>query len=242
MRYAIFADVHSNLEAYEAFLTDAKKESIDRCFCIGDIVGYGSDPIKCIELTRELKCPIVCGNHEHALTGKLSIDRFNQLAGESLLWTQERIDDSEKDYLNNIDCVYQEEGLTLVHGSLNDPPEFNYVTDRKTAHIALSLQDTYLCFIAHTHVPGLFYYTNDGDIDFKYAPKIVLKEEDRFLINVGSIGQPRDGDWRACYCIYDKSHGTIQFKRIEYDVKKASDKIIESGLPKRLADRILTGR
>ncbi|NQT94921.1 MAG: metallophosphoesterase family protein [Candidatus Omnitrophica bacterium] len=242
MRYAIFADIHSNLEAYQAFLEDAKKEKIDRYFCVGDIVGYGADPRECIELTKSLNCPVVCGNHDWAVVNKLSTDYFNEYAKEAVIWTQERLDDIDKNYLNNLDCVYQDDELTLVHGSLKDPKEFDYVTDRKSAHIVLSMQDTRLCFIGHTHVPGMFYYTEEGDLDYRYAPRLNLKKEDHYLINVGSIGQPRDGDWRACYSIYDTEKYIIQLKRLEYDVKKASEKIEKAGLPKRLSDRILAGR
>jgi len=242
MRYAIFGDMHSNLEAYEAFVADAKNESIDQYLCVGDVVGYGADPDRCIEITKNLQCPTVAGNNDMAVINKLPLDNFNIFAREAIEWTKEHISDEGIRFLSNLDYVHEEEEIVLTHGSLRDPSDFNYVTDRKSAHVAMALQQRRFCFVGHTHIPCLFYYESSGDLDFKYAPRIKLQENTEYLVNVGSIGQPRDGDWHACYCIYDSREEIIRFKRIEYDVKKASEKILKAGLPGRLSERILSGR
>ena len=124
MLYAVFSDIHSNLEAYQAFLEDVKKQGIEKYFCVGDIVGYGADPHQCIEITKKLGCPIVCGNHDWAVAGKVNIEYFNRYAKEAVRWTREVLDDIDKNYLSNLKTVYQETELTLVHGTLDSPQDF----------------------------------------------------------------------------------------------------------------------
>ncbi len=242
MLNAIFSDMHSNLQAYEAFLKDCKKEKIDRYYCIGDIVGYGANPKECIKLTQELNCPLVCGNHDWAAAGKMSCDYFNQYPKEAILWTQQNIDEADKNYLSNLAFVYEEDGLTLVHGSLNLPEEFNYILDVESAIYNLRLQKTRLCFIGHSHVPVVFFKAKDSYVNYTTEPQIKIEPELFYLINVGSVGQPRGGNWRLCYCIYDDEKNNLRFKRLEYDVKTASKAILNAGLPPYLAHRLEKGR
>lgn len=241
MLYAVFSDVHSNLEAFQAFLEDAKKEKIDRYFCAGDIVGYGADPHECIELTKKLKCPIVCGNHDWATTDRFDIEFFNKDAKEAVLWTRDILDDIDKNYLNNLELVYQNSELTMVHGLLEHPEDFDYIYDTIQAAKTMHAQQTPLCFIGHSHKAGIFYEDINGYINYTTAKELPVYKDNRYLVNVGSVGQPRDGDWRASYCIYDTDKGMIRIRRVEYDVKKAREKILKAGLPARFANRILTG-
>ena len=242
MLYAIFADTHSNLEAYQAFIEDSEKEGIREYFCVGDIVGYGADPHQCIELTKQLNCQVVCGNHDWAAAEKLNIEYFNRYAREAALWTQERLDDIDKNYLASLTPVFQDRELTLVHGTLEYPEDFEYVTDVRIAARTIHAQLTPVCFIGHSHVAGVFYDSRSGRINYTTIPEITIQEGKRYLVNVGSIGQPRDGDWRASYCIYDTEKESLRIKRISYDVERAREKILKAGLPKHLADRILIGR
>lgn len=242
MRYAVFSDIHSNLEAYQAFLEDTKKEGINNYLCVGDIVGYGVDPHQCIELIKELKCPVVCGNHDWAAASKIGIEYFNYGAQKAILWTLEALDDIDKNYLTDLKLVYQESEFTLVHGSLDEPREFKYVLELAEAAGSIGLQKTPLCFIGHSHIAGIFYENKDGHIDYTVESKLKMDPAKRYLVNVGSVGQPRDGDWRSSYCIYDNEKKTLHIKRVEYDLKKAQEKILRAGLPEKLATRLARGR
>ena len=144
-------------------------------------------------------------------------------------------------HLNNLELVYRDSELTMVHGTLDYPQDFDYVLDTATAAKSMHIQQTPLCFVGHSHKAGIFYEDINGYINYTTVKELTMYKESRYLVNVGSIGQPRDRDWRSSYCIYETDRATIRIKRIEYDVKKASDKILKAGLPIRLADRILTG-
>ena len=241
MLYAIFSDIHSNLQAYEACINDFKNEKVDKYYCVGDIVGYGANPIECINLTKELNCPIVCGNHDLAATGKITNDNFNSSAKEAVIWTQGELQNSDKDYLNSLPFVYNEGEFTLVHSSLYLPEEFGYVTNSDDAGLCMKQQKTKLCFIGHSHIPGIFEKTKDNQVKVTPETKIQIKENTQYLVNVGSIGQPRDGDWKACYCLYDDAKDILHFKRLKYDVNAASKAIVDVGLPKHLSERLKHG-
>lgn len=242
MLYAIFADIHSNLEAYESFLKDAKEEGIQEYFCVGDIVGYGANPHECIELTKNLNCPSVCGNHDWACADKIDINYFNKYAKEAVIWTRDYLDDIDKNYLSNLKLTYQRSELTLVHSSLDYPQDFDYIFDTSKAAKTIELQPTPLCFVGHSHSAEIFFEGKGGYVQYTSIPEIRMQSGKKYLVNVGSIGQPRDGNWRSSYCIYDNEKDIIRLKRIEYDVRKARDKILKTGLPHYLADRILEGR
>lgn len=242
MLSAIFSDMHSNLQAYKAFIEDCKKERIDKYYCVGDIVGYGANPKECIKLTQDLKCPVVCGNHDWAVADKMHPDYFQQNAKEAIFWTILHIDEAEKNYLSGLPFIHEEENLTLVHGSLDSPQEFNYILDLKSAAYNLNMQKSRLCFIGHSHAPVAFFKKEEGYINYTTSREIEIEPDAFYLINVGSIGQPRDGDWRACYCIYNAQKNVLRFKRVEYDVEAASNAIIEAGLPAYLAQRLKYGR
>lgn len=242
MLSAIFSDIHSNLQAYQTFLEDCKKERIDKYYCTGDIVGYGANPKECIKLTQKLNCPIVCGNHDFAAVGKLSCDYFNQHAKEAVFWTQRNIDETDKNYLSRLPYLYEEKNFGLVHGSLDSPEEFNYVLDLESAAVNIRLQKSKLLFVGHTHVPVIFFKAKDTHVNYTTELQIKTEPDLFYLINVGSVGQPRDRNWKACYCIYDDEKNLLRFKRLEYDVKAASRAIINVGLPTYLAHRLEKGR
>lgn len=242
MLYAIFSDIHSNLQAYEAIVEDFKKEKVDKYLCVGDIVGYGANPRECIQLTINLNCPAVCGNHDLAAVGKISTENFTQHAKEAIFWTQHNVTEIGQKYLAELPFTYNETNFTLVHGSLSFPEEFNYVLSARDAADSISLQKTQLCFIGHSHIPGIFFKDERDHVSFIKNQQLTIMPKVLYLINVGSIGQPRDGNWRACYIIYDDKKNLLCFKRIEYDVKTASKAIIDAGLPRHLADRLKKGK
>lgn len=241
MKYAIFSDMHANLEAYEAVLDALAGEGISRFFCVGDIVGYGADPAPCIALTRKLDPVIVCGNHDWAAAGLFSTEYFNASAKEAVLWTASMLSGADKDYLGSLKLTHADEELTLVHGTLMHPAEFDYVFDLYTAYKMFESMTTKAAFIGHSHAPGIF-YTSAGSVEYTRMPEVEISADKRYLVNVGSVGQPRDGDWRASFCVWDKDRGVIEIRRIEYDVGKAKRKILDAGLPASLAERLSEGR
>jgi diadenosine tetraphosphatase ApaH/serine/threonine PP2A family protein phosphatase len=242
MRYAIFSDVHSNLEAFQAVLGCLAGADIGRYFFAGDIVGYGADPSACIRLLISLAAVAVCGNHDWAVSGDLATDDFNDAAAAAVAWTKERLSPPEKMFLHGLPLVQEESDFCLVHGTLDHPESFDYMTDRHRAAKTFYALKKDICFVGHLHQPGIFAETPDGVVDIPASGKRKLERQNRYIINVGSVGQPRDGDPRACFCIFDDADRTLEFRRLDYDVKKAADKITEAGLPQVLARRLYAGR
>lgn len=233
--------MHGNLEAYQSALGAMKNEGRLNYFCVGDIVGYGADPSACIDITRRLNPAIVCGNHDWAVAGLAPLEYFNDYARMAVLWTREALTEKDKEYLGSLKLVYMDKDLTMVHGTLSQPALFEYVFDFDTAYRMMARMETPVSFIGHSHSAGIF-ILDDGKLDFTRGPKIKVEKDKKYLVNVGSIGQPRDGDWRPAFCIWDKGAATIEIKRVEYDIKAAQRKILAVGLPKILADRLSEGR
>ncbi len=242
MRYGIFSDVHSNIEAFEAVVEAYKKESIDKYFCIGDVVGYGANPRECIESINRLVAVTVAGNHDWGSVKLFPMDYFNPLAAEALLWTNRQLDSGCAYFLESLKLVYQDSSLTLVHGTLNEPQQFNYMLDSETADATFRLQDTKVCFVGHTHIAGIFKRDEDGNITYLRKLVLSLEEGNSYIVNAGSVGQPRDGNNKAVFCIYDTVLKTLEIKRVPYDIAKTRKKIIDAGLPQYLGDRLSSGR
>ena len=242
MRYGIFSDIHSNLEALDAVIEAYRKEKIDRYLCVGDVVGYASSPKECIEKIRMLTMITVAGNHDWASVNLISTDYFNPFAKEAVFWTQRNLDEEGRYFLEHLMLVYKNEDLTMVHGTLDEPGDFNYMTDGYIASRTFELLETNICFVGHTHVPGVFIKSKDSRIRYQEDSNINIKEDSKYIINVGSVGQPRDGNPKAAYCIYDSDKKNVQIKRISYDTQTVRKKIIAGGLPRFLGERLLIGR
>jgi len=242
MKVALFSDMHANREAYEAVLAAIAKEGIDQWYCAGDIVGYGADPVACIDKTRALPARTVAGNHDWGAAGAADIGRFNRYAKEALLWTAGVLDDGAREYLRALPLVEKREFL-LVHGSLSRPEDFEYIVDFQAAQSTfLLMKEERVCFVGHTHVAGVFIDDGGGQIEYNPWPEVTLEDGKRYIVNIGSVGQPRDNDPRAAYCLYDIGRKNIQIKRVRYDVRRAQEKIRKAGLPQMLAQRLETGR
>lgn len=241
MRYGIFSDVHANWEALQAVLSALSKENIDEYLCLGDLVGYGSNPGECVEAVKEVSRITVAGNHDWASIGLFSTAYFNTQAAEAIIWTGQRLDEASREFLGSLELTYANDDLTLVHGSLNEPDMFNYVTDIWEAEWTFNLLHSGVCFIGHLHVPGVFVRHSDNIHYFSWD-SFKLSPEKKYIVNVGSVGQPRDGNPEAAYCIYDSQAQQVEIKRVAYDVQAARNKIIEAGLPRILGERLLKGR
>lgn len=223
MRYGIFADVHSNLEALTAVLEELQGQGVDRLLCAGDLVGYGADPSACLDRLRQAGVVAVAGNHDWAAAGKMPLEWFNEAASAAVEWTARQLGQEDQAYLRGLALVWKDPNVTLAHASLENPERFCYLFDSADAEPSLRLLSTPAGFIGHTHVPALF------------------RSGDRMLVNVGSVGQPRDGDPRAAYCLYDSDNRQAQIRRVPYPVEKTQQKILKAGLPPFLARRLLVG-
>lgn len=242
MRYAILGDIHSNLEAIDEVLRALKKESIDEYLCVGDIVGYNADPHECIKIVKSLCSKIIAGNHDWAVVGKFRLDWFRELAREAIVWTAPLLDDEEKEFLSSLELIYASGDFTLVHGTLFEPGEFHYLTSLDYAFKTFQVLKTKICFLGHTHKPVFYIMDKEGKISYSWDEKLFLEDDLRYIVNVGSVGQPRDGDTRACLCIYDTEANSIEFRRVEYDFRKAQEKIRATNLPEALALRLSMGK
>jgi predicted phosphodiesterase len=240
MRIALFADIHANLEALEAVLADAEAHGATDYVCLGDIVGYNADPAACLERVRAMGCPVVKGNHDEDASGSHSLEAMNPVAAAALQWTREQLSDEQRQWLRRLRMVRQVEDFTVVHSTLDQPANWNYVTNRFDAMANFSYQFTQVCFHGHTHVPRV--YVKTDKVQEVPADQVTIESGAKYFINIGSVGQPRDGDWRASYALYDLESREIYFRRIEYDIATTQQKILAAGLPEMLAHRIAEGR
>lgn len=240
MRIALFGDIHANLEALEAVLADAAAQGVTDYVCTGDVVGYNADPGTCLEKVRAMDCPTVKGNHDEDASGSHSLDAMNPIAAAALEWTRSQLSDDQRQWLRHLRMVRQVNDFTVVHSTLDQPSNWNYVTNRFDAMANFSYQFTQVCFNGHTHVPRV-YVKSDKVMEIP-ADSIVIEDGAKYFINIGSVGQPRDGDWRAAYAIYDTDQKSVIIRRVEYDVATTQKKILAAGLPEMLAERIAEGR
>jgi len=214
---------------------------------MGDIVGYGPDPGYCIDRLRDLDATICLGNHDAAVIDKLELEHFNPFARQALVWTKQQLSQDHKDYLASLPYVQRLEDLdvTLVHGSLFQPENFDYVRSLSSARLCIELQRTRLCFVGHTHQPCLFILKNNRS--FEYIPSFEQEGEfevggrQQVLVNVGSVGQPRDEDPRAAFVLYDTDAGRLSLHRVSYNLEAVQVRIRRAGLPSVLADRLSFG-
>jgi len=241
MKYAILSDIHSNLEALRAVLSEISRRGITNFICLGDIVGYGADPRACLEIVREIQPRAVRGNHDYAAAGPVGLSGFNDNARLALLWTRPQINSAGRDYLNSLPLIAEVSGVTLVHSSLKDPGRWEYILAPPDARSSFRSLPGSICFFGHTHRP-LAYREEGGEITAENGPRIELQEGSRYLVNVGSVGQPRDRDPRAAFGVYDSEGRSVEIIRIEYPVEKAREKILRAGLPSFLASRLTEGR
>jgi len=241
LRYLIFSDIHSNLEALEAVLTHAEGEGFDGMICLGDFVGYGANPDECVQRVASYEeASAVVGNHDAALLDPSERQFFNPVATAGILYSEDRLGEDSKAYLQGLPITLDFDGFMAVHSSPAFPEHWTYVLQPGEATEAFRSMIRPLAFIGHTHFPIV--YTEDGFIKpFVPGDPVVVDSERKVLVNVGSVGQPRDGDSRAAYVIYDSEEHSVRIFRVEYDIDRAAAKILDAGLPPMLADRLRRG-
>ena len=240
MRFAILSDLHANLEATEAVLADARECECTDFVCLGDVVGYNANPHECVEIVQKLECPVVKGNHDEQASLEESSRDFNALAEMAINWTRAQLTDADKTWLRELRLSRQVRDFTIVHATLDRPEQWGYVFNTLDAAASFTYQDTTVCFFGHTHVAGAF--VRDDGVKRVKVDQLTIDETKKYFINTGSVGQPRDGDWRAAYCIYHVEKNVVEQRRVKYDLATAQQKIIKAGLPSLLADRLKLGR
>jgi predicted phosphodiesterase len=241
MRILIVSDIHANLTALEAVLSDAGE--VDATWCLGDLVGYGPDPNECITRVRQLQ-NLVCviGNHDAAALDQINVDNFNPDARTALIWTNKTLNQESRKFLKNLPGVIVREDVTLVHGSPRQPV-WEYLLDTKTATINFDYFETPFCFVGHTHLPVIFHLPDEmfgahlivpePYMQFTMAPKAIL--------NPGSVGQPRDRNPMASYAIYTDDQNKWEFKRVRYDISAVQERMEAVNLPIRHIQRLSAG-
>ena len=243
MRYAILGDIHANLEALLAVVDRIRDESVSRVLCVGDVVGYGAAPADCIDVLRSLDASVVLGNHDAAVAERLDPSDFNLPARRAVEWTKCALEPTDKRWLGELPLLAEEDDFALAHGTYSAPERFDYVTRPRDAQASLESMRTRVCFIGHTHVPVTMVRTAEGSrrTRVQSSDTIDLRGSHRALVNVGSVGQPRDGDPRAAFALYDPAEEQVRILRVAYDVERAASRIRSAGLPSVLAERLFSG-
>ena len=245
MHCAVISDIHGNYEALTAVLADIKQKGIRDIFCLGDIVGYGAEPGKCLAEICSLTDKITAGNHDHGAVGLLDLSSFNLNARKAVEWTAGILTLQEKEKLSKLPLIIKsntESGDFLaVHSTPNKPEDWHYILSLDEAEYQFEKFRENICFVGHSHQPIFWESAADGRCNIISRDHIRLNQAKRYIINAGSVGQPRDGDPRSAYVIFDSSKKEVTIARVEYDVKAAQGKIIKAGLPARLAERLSDG-
>lgn len=244
-RIAVISDIHSNLEALQAVVDDARGRDVSDFVCLGDIVGYNANPHECVEFIRKLVTVAIRGNHDHYCTHNECLDDFQPTAANVIAWTRRQLEPADVAWLAGLPYSKTTPGgVTYVHGTLDSPEHWGYVFDNLDAAAHFAYQRTGVCFHGHTHAPVVF--TKRGTEIVCYdAPTdgpVTLSLGEKYLVNVGSVGQPRDGEPGASYVIFSPKDRTIEFRRVDYDIDAAAGKVLDAGLPPLLAERLRTGR
>jgi len=242
MRYGIISDIHANFEAFLAVLDHL--EGVDQVICLGDVVGYGPNPNECCELVQSLGCVTLLGNHDAAALGDFDLDWFNPHARAAVEWTQEALTPESRRFLRSLPNTYVCDDLTAAHGSL--PAPFEYISSPWEVRSTFDAMTTRVCFIGHTHIAE-YYILREGcimpeQIALPQGGKISIREHHRYVINCGSVGQPRDGNPRASFGIYDTQTPKVDIIRVNYPLTETQKKMQAIGLPHILWERLAYGR
>lgn len=240
MRYAMISDVHANLEALEAVIKDIRKRKVNEILFLGDAVGYGPNPNECLKVLSDNCRVVLAGNHDWAAIGLTEIDYFNEYAKAAILWTREALAGENRELLKTFPIIkdMKNENMLLVHSTPKEPEAWHYLFTLWDAEVNFHYFDEQLCLIGHSHLPFVIERLPSGEM-VTSNKGTALKRNERYIINCGSVGQPRDRDPKACYVIL--SDDKVEFVRVEYDKEKTQKKMHEAGLPLPLIDRLSRG-
>jgi putative phosphoesterase len=244
VRTAIVSDIHSNHAALQSVLARIDNLNCDRIISTGDVIGYAAHPNEVLDLIRDLSTVTIRGNHDLALLDPVEAESFNEFAREALFWTRSVLTQENLIFLRSLRDQEQIDDIILAHGSLLDPDEYIYSPFQ--AARSLEIAPCRITVVGHTHYPEVYRFEPSTGLcrDIIVSEgEVKLEEGYRYLINAGSVGQPRDGDWRAGFAVYDtEGSGSVELHRLDYDVHRTMDRIMEVGLPSMLSERLLEGR
>ena len=240
MKFAIIADIHANLEAFQVVLADIKEQKCTHYACVGDVVGYGPNPKECLKIVRDMNIPCVKGNHDEYCSTDEHTEGFNPHAAEAVNWTRAQLSTEERQWLRDLKYFRLVTSFSMVHATLDGPQRWGYVFEKLAAAASFTYQNTPVCFFGHTHVPVAF--IRDTQVRGGTYSKFKVDPSKKYFVNVGSIGQPRDNNPKAAYVVYDMDESTIELRRLDYDIEAVQKKILDAGLPPRLAERLAFGR
>ena len=242
MKIALISDIHSNLEALEAILRDIEKEGVEKIHFLGDAVGYGSDPNKCVKLIAK-HCDIkLLGNHDYAALGLETLIGFNQVAKTSIEWTMTKLSRKSIEILADFEMQSTYLDYFMVHASPGKPENWDYILNAEQAAEQFGTFSQSTCFVGHSHMPAIYIEDKNGTVKMQSKQSTELKSDNRYIINIGSVGQPRDNDPRACYLKVDTDIPKVEYKRVEYDISKTQAKMRNAMLPDFLVERLAVGR
>jgi len=240
MKTALLSDVHANLEALEAVLKAIDERGASRILCLGDVVGYGASPNECLNQIRERCQVVLLGNHDSAASGGPEAARFNPNAKSAAVWTAKVLTHKNRDYLRGLSLSRHLEPYFYVHASPAAPRDWEYIFDQFDAEPQFQFFTEHACFIGHTHQPAIFERSSSGCVSLP-PTRLQFDPVHRYIVNVGSVGQPRDRDPRACFVLLEEPAGSIEFVRVPYDIESAQEKIRAANLPPALASRLKSG-
>lgn len=242
MIYLVFSDVHSNLEALQAFSSIADSIVHDKKVCLGDLVGYGADPNPCVNFIRENTDLILGGNHDYAVVGKTDTAYFNPYAYQACLWTRQELSEENKTFLKTLPAIIEGDEICWAHSSPYEPERWHYIFSLTDGYENFDHFNSPVCFVGHSHIPLILERDPQGKIEMVRKPFYEFKPENRYIVNVGSLGQPRDGNPDPAFVIYDSELKTVALRRFTYDRETAQQKILDQELPPYLAERLGEGR
>ena len=242
MRYAIISDIHSNFIALEQVLERIDSEKCDKIICLGDIVGYGPFPNECIELVKKKSDKVIAGNHDHAAAGLLEMDYFNIYAKKAIEWTITALKDENKKYLQTLPMHEYTNDAFFVHATPMIPERWGYILTPHQAKLNFEYFDQQICFIGHSHLPVIFSYNGKKESEMIYDSEIKFKNNLKYIINVGSVGQPRDHSAQAAFGIYDTEKKLYKLLRVNYDVYTIQKAMMSLDFPEFLIERLKYGR
>jgi len=240
MKYGIISDIHGNQEALEVAVHHLEGMGVETFLCLGDVVGYGANPNACMNIVRELTDTIVAGNHDHAAVGLTDLEHFNQYAKAAAVWTADNLDEDHRTFIKALPLTLSVDHAIAVHSTPYEPQRWAYLMTHYQFVASFGHFTEKICFIGHSHQP-ILYEKGAETIGPHAGTKIALAEEKRYIVNVGSVGQPRDNDARLCCCVYDSTAMTVELVRLEYNIDQAQEKIRKAGLPEFLARRLAYG-
>ena len=246
MNLAIISDIHGNLPALEAVLAEVDATKPDEVWCLGDVVGYGAEPNECTELVRERCSLSLAGNHDLAVLDAIDISSFSPAAAEAAQWTQAQLTDEAREYLGGLHAADETRDVALYHASPRDHV-WEYVLWPEQAGECIAKQARRIALIGHSHIALCFRAADDGDVDATEGAQVTAGTQldlraGRWLLNPGSVGQPRDGDPRAAWLELDTENWTATYRRTEYEIDRAADSIAAAGLPEHLGKRLFVGQ